>query len=233
MITQIKIVTIIFCIICISSYAATAADLGQETPSDIAVRLQHRYDTIQSISFTFSQETKGDMTGPPKKGKGKAFFYRGKNKRYMRWDYISPDVQVLASDGEVFSMYFAKLKQMIVTPAKNLDNEITYSFFMGNGNIFNDFDILPADNDLLNIKQQSMKTIKLVPKTGQSQVQDIQLSVTPQSLIKKIMIRDHFGTITILNFSNIKLNNLQQMTENKISSLFRFHPPEGTEIVHQ
>lgn len=204
-----------------------------EDPEVIAQRLQERYDKIVSLSFNFIQNTSGDMAGRPRRGSGKASFVKLDGKNYMRWDYTSPDKQVLISDGETFSMYFAKLQQMIVSPAETLDADLTYAFFTGKGVLKKDFHIRPADEQFQSENSADVQVIKLIPKTPQSQVQDIHLWVTADSLIRRIHIRDHFGTITVLNFSDIVVNGLIGKSPQELLHFFSFVPPEGTEIIRQ
>ena len=150
----------------------------------------------------------------------------------MRWDYTSPDKQILVSDGVVFSMYFDNLKQMIVTPAENLDKDLTYSFFTGRGNLKNDFHILPPDEET-GSNTEEFQIIKLIPKQPHSQVQDVHVWITESSLIRRMNIRDLFGTITVLNFSDIEVDKLIGTDEKTLQSLFSFIPPEDTEIIEQ
>lgn len=199
----------------------------------MAQRLQQRYDNIESLSFKFFQDTRGEIAGRPRKGSGKAVFFKDKTISQMRWDYTSPETQILVSDGKQFSMYFANLQQMIVTPASNLDTELTYAFFTGKGRLIKDFDISMADENFESMNPDEYKAIKLDPKQAQSQVQDIHLLITGDSLLRRISIRDHFGTITVLNLSDIKLNSLSGMTSEQRDSLFAFTPPAETEIIHQ
>ena len=204
-----------------------------EYPQDIAQRLQARYDKITSLSFKFIQNTSGDMTGRPRQASGKATFVKLSGTSYMRWDYLSPDQQVLTSDGKTFSMYFAKLQQMIVSAAETLDADLTYAFFTGKGVLIKDFHIRPADEQFQAENSADFQVIKLIPKTPQSQVQDIHLWVTPDSLIHRIHIRDHFGTITVLNFSDLAVNGLVGKNPQELLTFFSFVPPEGTEIIKQ
>ena len=203
-----------------------------EYPEDIAARLQARYDNMQSLKFNFKQEIHGEMTGRPRQGSGRAVFLKNDGKARMRWDYVSPEQQVLISDGVEFSMYFANLKQLIVSPAERLDTDLTYSFFTGKGVLQRDFYIRPANEDEQSSNEDEFKIIKIIPKTQQSQVQDIHLYVTSDSLIRRIKIRDHFGTITVLNFSDIEVDTVMKgKTPEEIEALFTFVPPPGTEII--
>jgi outer membrane lipoprotein carrier protein len=207
-----------------------------ESPAAVAARLQERYDNIQSFSFDFIQDTRGQLTGRPKMGRGQAFFIKdtGKDKipGKMRWNYSDPDRQVLVSDGKTFSMYFASLSQMIVTPAESLQQDLTYSFFTGTGNLLQDFTIL-APGRGLEARQDQTSIIQLTPRAKQSQVASIHLWVTDDSLIQRIEILDHFDTLTVLNFSNLKVNSLDTGDGALMKRLFQFTPPEGTEIIRQ
>jgi len=222
----------LFCLF-LPIFAAQGGETKVETPEDVALRLQARYDKIKSLTFNFSQDTSGEMTGRPRRGSGKAAFVKLEKKSYMRWDYISPDTQVLVSDGETFSMYFANLQQMIVSPAKALDSDLTYSFFTGRGVLTRDFYIRPANEEYQSENETGIKVIKLIPQTTQSQVQDIHLWVTPESLIRRIHIRDNFGTLTVLNLSSIDVDSLVGQDPKELLAFFSFVPPEGTEIIRQ
>lgn len=228
------IIKTLFVLICLLlPVVAHGDESGTEAPADIAKRLQARYDKAGSISFNFIQNTSGEMTGRPRRGAGRAAFVKLENKSHMRWDYTSPDKQVLVSDGELFSMYFAKLQQMIVTRTDTLDANLTYSFFTGKGILERDFDIRPADQAFSAASDADFKVIKLIPKTTQSQVQDIHLWVTTASLIRRINIRDHFGTVTVLNLSDIEVDGLIGKNPQELLTFFSFVPPEGTEIIRQ
>ena len=221
----------LFFISLIVTFPATAA----ESPIAVATRLQNNFDTIQSLNFDFTQDTRGQLSGRPKKGSGQAFFIKsndkGKKSGKMRWNYSSPDKQVLVSDGITFSMYFESMNQMIITPAKALQQDLTFSFFTGSGNLIEDFSILPADHEESSTNQTDI--IKLIPKSKQSQVAAIHLWVTNDSLIRRIEILDHFDTLTVLNFSKLSVNTLDRNDTDFMKRLFQFTPPEGTEIIHQ
>ena len=213
---------------------ALAADNPPEPPGAVAARLQQRYDAMHSLSFTFTQSTEGEMAGRPRRGSGRAVFLKSGKTKQMRWDYDSPEKQVLVSDGEIFSMYFENLQQMIVSPARTIEEDMTYSFFTGSGRLAENFALLgPNKNFVDGEEDPELRIIQLVPKSTESQVQDIHLWVTADSLIRRIEIRDQFDTRTILTLSDIKENPLAGENGEALSALFSFSPPEGTEIIHQ
>lgn len=204
-----------------------------ESPEDIAKRVQLRYDKMKSLTFTFNQDTRGEITGRPQKGSGTAAFLKGATKSKMRWDYINPKKQILLSDGIQYYMYFEELQQMIVSPAEALEQDLTYSFFAGKGQLQDDFYISPPDPGFQGDTTAGFQVIKLVPIIPHSQVQDIHLWVAADSLIRRIHIQDHFGTITVLNLSDIRADALESRSQPETDALFSFTPPEDTEIIEQ
>ncbi len=214
--------------------SAQGQEAAPETPGAVAARLQQRYDAMHSLSFSFTQSTEGEMAGRPRRGSGHAVFLKGGETRRMRWDYDSPGRQVLVSDGETFSMYFEDLRQMIVSPAKAIEEDMTYSFFTGSGQLTENFAILgPNRNTVEGEETAGLRIIQLVPKAADSQVQDIHLWISEDSLIRRIEIRDQFDTLTILTFSDIREAPLAGENAAALAALFSFSPPEGTEIIHQ
>ena len=208
------------------------AEQSLSGPEKTAARLQAKIDTIRSLSFQFYQQTRGELTGRPRKGSGRAIFLKNNEGGLMRWDYTSPDRQVLVSDGKLFSMYFEKLHQMIVTPAEKLKNDLTYSFFIGHSKLMDDFYVLTPDPDI-GENREGMNVVKLVPKIPHAQIENIHLWVTGDSLIRRITLLDHFGTETVLSFSDIKIDPLKDLDEKAIRKIFSFTPPENTEIIEQ
>jgi len=214
-----------------------------EQPEDIARRLQQNYDQITSLSFHFTQKTQGDLSGRAQQGSGTAWFVKEKKNQgttpgtpgKMRWDYTTPEKQILVSDGVNFSMYFAKLQQMIVSPAETMHTDITYSFFTGTGNLLKDFSVSAPNPELTPGKEAAdkSKVIKLTPKENQSQVSEIHLWVTTDSLIQRINILDHFDTRTTLDLSDLQVNTLATDDRKAMDALFLYTPPEGTEIIYQ
>ncbi len=207
----------------------------KDTAINIATRLQERYNKFTSLDFSFTQKTHGNLTGRPRQASGRAIFFKDKEIGKMRWDYVTPDVQVIISDGSTLSMYFANQQQMIVTPAHSLQQDVTYTFFSGKGNILQDFDILPADNRFQSTDATlpSLEVIQLVPKSNNSQVKSIHAWISPTSLIQRLEMTDHFDTITILNFIDLKVDALAMDQVEDLNTIFSFTPPEGTEIIHQ
>ncbi len=196
---------------------------------EVAQRLQNTYENAANVVADFRQTTAMKFSPRVREGSGTMIFSKPGR---MRWDYQTPDYQVLISDGETISMYFAKSRQMIISNAREyLQSDVTYSFFAGTGDIVQDFDVVAPD--FANTAQDSY-LIKLTPKTAHPYVSSIHAWVSHDTfLIKHLQIVDHFDTVTDLFFDNIKINT-DHYTGRKITDeLFHFTPPADTEIIEQ
>lgn len=207
-----------------------------ESPTDEALqtvtKLRQHLDSLDNLSFQFSQRTSGQMSGRPRQASGKAFFQQMGDSAKMRWDYSAPDTQVIISDGTTLKMYFEKMNQMIIASADSLQQDVLYSFFAGNGNMEKDFLISTGHEEKSTPPQDyGYETIKMVPRAPTTQVKYIRLWITPGLQIKRLEIHDNFDTITLLSLTNIEEN--VTLINGTDQDIFDFTPPEGTEIIEQ
>jgi outer membrane lipoprotein carrier protein len=203
---------------------------GEEIdPGHIASKLQSTYENAANIVAQFSQTTTMKFSPRVRQGSGTMIFLKPGR---MRWDYLTPDYQVLISDGQTISMYFEKNSQMIISNAKDyLQSDVTYSFFAGTGDILKDFNISATDfeND-----HPDTYLIKLVPKSTHPQVSSMHAWINRESyLIEHLQIIDHFDTITNLYFTDITINAEYYGNRKIGEDLFYFTPPADTEIIEQ
>ncbi len=143
------------------------------SPVQIAEKIQETYEKTTSFKADFLQtSTISTMEHRQRKGSGSMVIQK---PGLLRWDYTSPEKQVLVSDGETFSLYFASENQMIVTPAKEyLQEDVTYNFFAGKGNLLQDFEVLPLMPEQ---EKQGSLAIKLIPKKTHAQVETMNVWV--------------------------------------------------------
>lgn len=224
--------------------ASPAVAAIENSPEEQAVALQNRYNSLTSLTFTFDQVT---STGArERKGQGEAMFYRyqapyadteesiRKDKQsVMRWNYTEPDTQVIISDGQTLSIYTEKDKQLIRTPAKELESDITYSFFAGTRKLLDDFTAEPADTAFHFSSAKDLRTLLLTPRKPHNQILDVQVWFDNEHLIHHLRITDHFDSVTELNFDNIKVNSLPPGDRKTLNEIITFPLPPGTEIISQ
>jgi len=191
------------------------------TPLELAQKLQARYEETKTMAADFKQSTSVPMSSRKRLGAGKIVISKPGR---IRWDYQTPDRQVLISDGKKVSMYVASSAQMVVQPVSQyINSDVTYAFFAGTGNIVRDFKVLPSERQ----EEAGLKAIKLVPKTAHPQVDYLHIWIDENFMMRRLEIVDLFGSITNLVFENIRRN--EQVSQN----IFVFTPPMGTEIIEQ
>jgi outer membrane lipoprotein carrier protein len=204
---------------------------AQEMDSlEIAQKLQSTYEKALNLVADFKQTTAMKFSSRVRQGSGTMIF---RKPGRMRWDYRSPDYQVLISDVETISMYFEKSNQMIVSNAREyLQSDVTYSFFAGTGDILKDFDV--SDPDLVTDSMDNSFLIKLTPRSSHPHVSSIHAWISHDSfLITHLQIVDHFETVTDLFFFNILINADHYDSREIKEDLFLFIPPADTEIIEQ
>jgi outer membrane lipoprotein carrier protein len=226
---------IVVVVCCLVNLLVIRADTWAQDPEQLAAELQDNYSAVNSMSFSFSQTTSGPMTGRPKSGKGNGLYARTADKPLMRWNYLTPDPQVVISDGRTISMYFEKLNQMIISEVDEAQTDILFSFFAASEPLENHFTILPPflETDISEADLPEMQSLRLEPLDKNSQIKNIHLWIGENSIIRRIELLDHFDTKTTINFSNIETNPLDTAGQQELEKLFSFVPPEGTEIIRQ
>ncbi len=195
----------------------------------VARHVQENYETAQGMSADFTQVTTLKLSRRQRQGSGRVIL---RKPGLMRWDYYSPDRQVLISNGTTLTMYFEKSHQLITSPAREyLQSDVTYGFFTGTGDILRDFIVSFADG--ARFARDTAYLLKLVPKQQQPQVAQLYLWVNaPDFLIQRLQIIDHFNTVTDLSFSNIRMYAIGDAAGID-AGLFEFSPPPDTEIINQ
>ncbi len=226
---------IVVVVCCLVNLLVIRADTWAQDPEQLAAEIQDTYSAVNSMSFSFSQTTSGPMTGRPKSGKGNGLYARTADKPLMRWNYLTPDPQVVISDGRTISMYFEKLNQMIISEVDEAQTDILFSFFAASEPLENHFTILPPflETDISETDLPEMRSLRLEPLDKNSQIKNIHLWIGENSIIRRIELLDHFDTKTTINFSNIETNPLDTAGQQELEKLFTFVPPEGTEIIRQ
>jgi len=220
-------------ILCSSSVNYAADNMApNDNKQNRVEEIFYYYGEITSLTFNFSQRT--ETTARTRIGDGNAIFFRPTiQSGIMRWNYTSPDKQVVINDGHNISIYTENDKQMLVTPASALESDITYQLLNGNIDILKDFSIdfsPPPSNQNDNSIYSS---IKITPKTPQNQLKNMRFWFDDHNIIHQIDITDHFETITTLKFTNIIVNNIQADDSATLSAIIDFTPPPGTEIIRQ
>jgi outer membrane lipoprotein carrier protein len=204
------------------------------------LQLQKKYQQLHSLEFEFSQATA--TNGRIKQGSGKAVFYRPAARPggtsttggIMRWDYTEPTVQTIINDGKEFSIYTPLDKQLIVSPAGEMESDITYAIFTGTSSLLDQFVADQPDRQfVLNDPPVGFEAVLLTPRKPHSQLKRIQLWLGADQTIHRLLMEDHFGALTELTFTKVRFNALPTGDRHRAESLLKLDLADGTEIIRQ
>lgn len=213
------------------SFSAEPAK-GQE---EKVVRLQKKYQQLQSLEFDFSQSTQ--TSGRIKQGSGNAVFYRPAvlaGNGIMRWNYLEPTVQTIINDGKELSLYTPQDKQLIVSPARDMESDITYAIFTGTKKLQDEFEVTPPDKFFfLNDPPAGTEAVLLTPRQPHPQLKRIQLWLSGDLTIHRLLMEDHFGALTELTFTRVRFNTLPASDPKLLQSLLQLDLAPGTETIRQ
>ena len=193
---------------------ATAPELGQA--------LQKKYDGVKDFSADFTHTYEGGVLKKLITERGRMFI---KKPGKMRWQYTAPEEKLFVSDGVKMYSYIPQDKQVIVATVPRDDEATTPALFLaGKGNLTRDFTAslvtLPPG------MPPGSKTLKLVPKTRQSDYDYLVLVVDPASLdIRGLVTIDAQGGKSSFLFTNLKQN------VGLADKDFAFKIPRGVDVV--
>jgi len=218
------------------------ASAAPSKPEQRVVQLQKKYQQLRSLEFDFSQFTQ--TGGRMKQGVGNAVLYRvppppsnnhrGTNLGIMRWNYTGPTPQTIINDGKTLSIYTPQDKQLIVAPAQDMESDITYAIFTGTKNLLDEFEAAPADPlFILSDPPAGFEAILLTPRQPHPQVKRVQLWLQADLAIHRLLMEDHFGALTELTFTKIRLNTLPEGDAQQVQSLLKLDLAPGTETIRQ
>ena len=206
-------------------------------PEATIQRLQKKYQELHSLEFDFTQATRsGGRTRP---GSGQAVFYRpggGASGEHgvIRWNYTEPTKQTIVNDGRELSVYTPRDKQLLVSPAGELEADITYALFTGARSLLDAFAATPAAPDFrLSEPPADSEAVLLTPKEPQSQLLRLQLWLDPDLTIRRVLLEDHFGALTELTFTAVRFDRLPPGDRRRAEALRRLELAPGTEIIRQ
>lgn len=186
--------------------------------SDAVTRLQQRYDRTETLQADFSQTVESATLAGTLESKGTVAFEKPNR---MRWDYTSPEPQLIVGDGETLWIYQPDLKQVIKAPLKDAFTSTTpVTFLAGLGQVERDFDVSLEEDT------PEQWVLRLVPKKKDQGLGDMVLGVRKSDAsVAEARIKDPAGTTTRIRFSNEKLNATVD------ADRFKFTPPDGVDVV--
>jgi len=189
---------------------------------EMARRVQSHYEAVRDLSAEFVQTSSLASLGPaPEQGsdetRGEVVFAKPGR---MRWHYLEPAESLVVSDGEDLWTYDPELGEAQHMPVgRGYLSGAAIQFLMGEGEILETFRVEARGCGGPRV------ALELVPREPAS-YERLALEVDRESgQVVSTEVVDLFGNVTRVSFSDIRTNT------NAPQELFRFEPPEGTEVI--
>lgn len=221
---------------------STACPVYASGAETMATKLQQRYQSITSLQFSFEQQTMN--AGRLRRGSGNGLFVRSTNTlkgqnnmspiTIMRWNYLAPHKQVILNTGKELSIYTEEDNQLIITSASEMESDITFALFSGRMNMLDIFSFShSAATGLEKNSGESLTSITLHPKDPHPQIHSLRLWFSPDFIIEKLILEDHFGSTTTIVLKDITLDGLDPKNEDQLGAILDLSLPDDTEIIRQ
>ncbi len=193
--------------------------------ASIVESVQSRYEKTHFFQARFRQDSFLASLDETRQSTGRVFI---RKPGMMRWEYESPERQLLVSDGVSFWVYTPELKQVVVSRfGEAFRSKTPLAFLAGYGDIRSEFTVRlrePAKGD--DTSNADVYRLSLVPKTTHSGLRELRLEVRKDDfLIVRSTIVDPFGNITDIRFEKIRVDQVPPM------AIFTFTIPPGIEVV--
>ncbi|MBV9075807.1 MAG: outer membrane lipoprotein chaperone LolA [Acidobacteria bacterium] len=199
--------------------SASAISLGQSSVSEIASRVDARYNHLNTMRAHFQESYSG--AGLSRNESGELWLQKpGK----MRWQYEQPAEKLFIVDGKTAFFYVPSEHQARRMPAKKLDDlRSPIRYLLGHTKLRSEFNKLQISAE--QSKQSGNVVLEGVPKGMEDRVQRVLLEIAASSEITRIRVEELDGSVTEFDFSVIEENVSVK------AGLFHFSPPPGVEVV--
>ncbi|ORU93289.1 MAG: outer membrane lipoprotein carrier protein LolA [Cycloclasticus sp. symbiont of Poecilosclerida sp. N] len=158
--------------------------------------LQSHLKQYKYISGQFTQVLSGEQQPLTQSSTGE-FWIKKPDK--FRWNYITPYVQKIISNGSKLWVYDEDLEQVTIKHASQSIQSSPLAVILGSVSLSELFDIETLDNN------DSLQWLKLTPKTDSGGFDFINVGFR-QGVMSQMVLKDSFGQTTHLLFTNVTVH---------------------------
>lgn len=186
--------------------------------SDLAARIQARYNTIRDFTADFTQRQTTPLLPKPVVERGEV---KIKKPGRMRWTYATGDRNQVVSDGTMIYAYFPADRYVSPSPVPKADDASTALMFLaGRGNLTRDFAASMAPE-----QPEGEWRLVLRPRTPEADFETLTLEVDRTTLaFRGLSVVDEQGGTSAFRFTNLRENRGLNDRE------FEFVIPRGVEV---
>jgi outer membrane lipoprotein carrier protein len=224
-----RVLFFLFLLLFFDGQVAVASDLSPRTASapdasrlslDEVIKKVEKHYSVSGFTAHFSQTSTIKAMEITDSASGRAFFKRSGK---MRWEYETPDRQLIITDGKTLWVFRPEDKQVMIGTAP--------SFFKGGKgfSFLSDMEVIRQKFSMVLEKEteEDFFVLKLLPKEKTYDVVEIYLWISRKNFdVFRILTYNSYGDETRIVFNNIQLK--QELDD----SLFSFEISEGMEVLH-
>ncbi len=183
--------------------------------------IQKKYEKIDSFYALFVQESEVKALDKVQKAQGEVWF---KKPGKMRWNYNTPNMDQIVSDGKTLWFYDEEEDQVIETPLNQVsDTQSSTTLLSGLGNIKELFKASFSTSE--DIKPNGNYLVDLFPKSDE-EYNKVTIAVDKKDMmVNTLYLYDAFGNLTVMKLEDIKVNAKVD------DALFDYKVPSGAEVI--
>jgi outer membrane lipoprotein carrier protein len=183
--------------------------------ADAKARLEAFVDSTKGLKANFTQTVFDRAGRKTQESSGNLHFSRpGK----FRWAYQKPYAQLIVGDGKKLWIHDEDLDQVTVRKLDQALGDSPAALLAGNNDIEKLFTLKDAG-----IKD-GIEWLEATPKSKEGSFEKVRMGFKDADL-QVMELKDNFGQTTLLRFSSLQRNPAMG------SSLFRFSPPKGADVI--
>ena len=203
----------------LSSKTASATDASLLSLDEVMYKVEKHY-SVSGFTADFSQTSSIKAMEITDSASGRAFFKRSGK---MRWEYETPDRQIIITDGKTLWVFRPEDNQVMIGKAP--------SFFKGGKgfSFLSDMKVIKEKFDMVLEKEtkEGFFVLKLLPREKTYDIVEIYLWISRNTFdVVRILTYNSYGDETRIVFNNI------QLKQNLDDSLFGFEISEGIEVLN-
>jgi outer membrane lipoprotein carrier protein len=203
----------------LSSKTASAPDAPLVSLDDVIKKVEKHY-SVSGFTADFSQTSSIKAMEITDSASGRAFFKRSGK---MRWEYETPDRQIIITDGKTLWVFRPEDNQVMIGKAP--------SFFKGGKgfSFLSDMKVIKQKFDMVLEKEskEGFFVLKLLPREKAYDIAEIYLWISRNTFdVVRILTYNSYGDETRIVFNNI------QLKQNLDDSLFSFEITKGIEVLN-
>lgn len=141
-----------------------------------------------------------------------------KRPNRFRWDYATPNKEIIVADGRRVWIYDVELKQVTVKPLNGTLSASPAVLLSGSNDVRKNFKVKDLGT------RRGLDWVGLTPRIKDTDFDDVKLGFR-DNLVVVMELKDVLGNRTRITFSHVQVNPAIP------ASAFEFTPPAGTDVI--